>query len=240
MDLNPELIDRLSAETEMALARARKPDAKPGWWESWKVDVPTVERDGVLIDRFTITEHDESVDRLRAALNPQRADRSVRAGTYSRLTVDGSLWMTDTPAECADLRGVDVELRGATSALIVGLGLGVVLNRAIVTHGVPRIDVVEVEPRVIEAVGPHYRGLAEARDLDLTIHEADVHRWRPGRWVWWDVGFFDIWAHIDSGDLPEVTRLRRRFRNRLGWFGAWAQTERLAQQRRTRTGLWAY
>jgi spermidine synthase len=150
--------------------------------------------------------------------------------------------MTDTPAEASDLFGVDLamsEVPGG-SMLIVGLGLGMVLHRAITHRGMEWIDVVEREDRVVRAVGPYYEALAARHGTKLTIHQADIHEWKRPRNAWWDLGWFDIWADIDMDDRAEVKLLRDRFRRHLGWFGAWAQWERNQQARRirTKTGLY--
>ena len=207
----------------------------------WKVSVPEWDSSGVLIERFEVTQEQENFDKLRAALNPQRPDRSVVAGIYTKLVVDGTLWMTDTPAECNDLRNVDYCMRqyqGGTM-LIAGLGLGVVLNRAIM-RGMSHIDVVESEGRVLDAVGPYYAGLAEEHGCKLRLHHADIHAWRSERGMVWNIGFFDIWPTIDQDDLPEVTRLRRRFRDRVHSFDAWAQMDRLLSKQRVRNGTGFY
>jgi len=184
---------------------------------------------------------------LTAFISPYRADRDqVRAimpGDFTRLKIDGSIWMTDTPAEIADLLGVDLamaEYGENGTMLIVGLGLGLVLQRAIVHRHISRIDVVEREPRVIEAVGAYYATLARKYGCDLRIYQADIHQWKRPVNAWWDLGWFDIWADIDMADMREVKLLRDRFRRHLGWFGAWAQSERIQQNRRLRTGKWAY
>lgn len=235
-----EMAAQSTREINEAMRRARQalPNTDAA---SWKVDVPSYDDHGVRIERFEVSEQEAEFDKLRAAFNPQRNDRSVRPGTYTRLTVDRTLWMTDTPAEVDDLGPVDDLMamsRGGTM-LIVGLGLGLVLNRAITRRGMVWIDVVEREQRVIDAVGPHYLALAAEHDCALTIHCADIHDWRPepGDWT---IGFFDIWASIDMDDRPEVDRLRRRFRKRLGHFEAWAQGERNAQARRIRSGTGLY
>jgi len=236
-----EMAAQSTREINAAMRRARSalPNSDAA---SWKVDVPTYRGDGVVIERFEISEREADFDRLRAAFNPQRSDRSVDAGTYTRLKVDGTLWMTDTPAEVDDLGPVDdlmAMYRGGTM-LIVGLGLGLVLNRAIAVRGIARIDVVEREGRVLDAVGPYYATLAQEYECDLRYHCADIHAWRPERGLDWTIGFFDIWAHIDMDDRPEVERLRRRFRPRMGHFVAWAQDERNAQARRIRSGTGLY
>lgn len=209
-------------------------------YEDWKVNLPVYDHDGVVIKQFYVSEHEAAFSKLRAAINPQRSDRSVYEGTYTMIAVDGELWMSDTPAEVVDHLGVDRMMRvmkwrakPPLNVLIVGLGLGMVLNRAIAVHEVTRVDVVEIDQRVIDAVGPHFTALAAEHGVELHIHHADIHQWRP-KDLYWDVVWLDIWPHIDSDDMPEVTRLRRRFRKRSLWLGAWAQEERIAQARRIR------
>jgi len=234
-----EMAAQAEAEIEDSMRRARGMGLDE-YAASWKVDVPEYDAHGVLIKRFEVSEREADFDKLRAAFNPQRGDRSVDPGWYTRLTVDGVLWMTDTPAEVRDLRAVDRAMHYAGSMLIVGLGIGLVLNRAILHHEISAIDVVEREQRVIDAVGPYYSQLAADHAIDLTIHCADIHEWRSPRSLRWDLGFFDIWAHIDLNDMAEVTRLRKRFGPRLGRFEAWAQDERIAQGRRIRSGRGFY
>jgi hypothetical protein len=212
----------------------------PGATE-WLVDLPEYDDEGVVIERFEITEAQATMDKLRAAFNPQRGDRSIDAGTFTRLTVDGAIWMTDTPAEVRDHFVVDEAMArfGGGSMLIAGLGMGMVLHRAIQRHHMQTIDVVEIDPRVVRAVAPHYVRMADSAGVRLRIWEADIHEWRP-KGMSWDVGWFDIWATIDDDDMAEVKRLRNRFWRRLGWFGAWAQDERIAHRKRVKSGRWAY
>lgn len=207
----------------------------------WKVTVPEYNANGVRIKRFVVTQDEADFDKLRTALNPQRPDRSIEPGTFTKLEVDDVLWMSDTPAECADLRNVDYAMRKYRygTMLIAGLGLGVVVHRAIL-RGMMTIDVVEAEGRVLDAVGPHYMALAKEHGCELRLHHSDIHAWRSPRGQTWHIGFFDIWPNIDQADLPEVARLRRRFRKRLCTFEAWAQYDRLQSAKRIRTGTGFY
>lgn len=248
---SPEMRKRLlqmARETDRQLASFRQMrSADTRDYESWKVTVPPYDADGVVIERFEVTYEEANTSKLRAALNPQRGDRSVEAGMYTRLLVDGVLWMSDTPTEVRDHDYIDDAMTEVwaydsemPSMLIVGLGLGLVLRRVIMTYEIPEIDVVERDSRVIAAVGEHYQELAAQHEVSLRIHQADINDWRPPRSACWDLGFFDIWANIDMADLPEVARLRRRFRPRLSRFEAWAQKERIAQKRRIKSGKWLY
>jgi hypothetical protein len=249
MNITPDMMKQAVADTEASFQRAvdmHQADDGNRWWEDWLVTVPEYDANGVVIKRYDVSAAEEQLDLLRTAFNPQRPNRRVRQGTYTKLEVDGVLWMSDTPAEIVDLDVVDEAMVYAvpsdydSSMLIVGLGIGLVLRRAIVHHGIKWIDVVEREGRVIDAVGQHYRDLAKEHEVSLRIHQADIHAWRPPKLSHWDLGWFDIWADINEADLPEVKRLRDRFRTRLGWFGAWAQADRLGQKKRIASGQWAY
>jgi hypothetical protein len=229
---------RTDAEIE-AFRKIREADDRD--YMEWQVTVPPYDHDGVVIERFEVSREEAVTSMFRASFNPQRGDRSVLAGTYTKLTVDGQLWMSDTPAEIRDHDVIDERMADfPESMLIVGLGLGMVLHRAITAYQIPRIDVIERDPRVVTAVESHYQALALEHEVDLTIWTGDVHDFKMPRAAYWDLGFFDIWAHIDLDDLPEVARLRNRFRSRLGRFEAWAQKERIAQKRRIASGKWAY
>jgi len=205
----PELIARLNREHEEAMERAAQMEPDPSIKE-WLVQVPEYDHDGVQIKRFVVTEQEANISKLRAAFNPQRGDRSADAGTYTNLIVDDVIWMSDTPAEIRDLEAVDYAMAGSGSMLIAGLGLGVVLNRAITMHNISGIDVVEMDPRIVAAVGPYFQELAEEHDVDLEIHTADIHAWRAPPGSGWDIGWFDIWPTISDLDLPEVREV-------LGW-----------------------
>jgi len=236
-EITPDMVRKATREIDTAIRTVRDSQPVEPWWESWKVEVPEYDADGVVVKRFEITPEQAAFDQLRAALNPQRPNRATQPGTYTNLTVDGTLWMTDTPAEVVDLFGVDTAMRDSVggSMLIVGLGLGLVLHRAITHRDIGWIDVVEREGRVIDAVADHYYSLAAEHEVGLRIHQADIHEWKPPPLAYWDLGWFDIWADIDMDDRAEVKKLRDRYRRRLGWFGAWAQWERNQQARRIRT-----
>src|ERR1039458_3992636 len=93
-------------------------------YDAMTVTVPEGELDGLRVERFTVEEH--SIKNLRLAM---RGARQTRPGTYTKLTGDGTLWMSDTDAEKRDhMEAVRVIQRpGTNRVLINGLGLGMVL-----------------------------------------------------------------------------------------------------------------
>lgn len=185
--------------------------------EAMTVDLPEGELDGLRIDRFEIGKHD--INNLREAL---RCGRGTRPGTYTRLTLNGRLWMSDTDAEKRDhlVPLTLIRQREARRVLVNGLGLGMVVKAALALPHVEHIDVVECDERVVKLVGPHYEATGR-----VTVHHADAYeqarRWPSG--TRWDVGWSDIWPDLRTDNLTEMARLNRSYGRRCDWHGCWGQ-----------------
>jgi hypothetical protein len=140
--------------------------------------------------------------------------------------------MSDTPAEINEHGDALTRARGRV--LIHGLGLGCLVSGLLAHPLVTHIDVVEVDPDVIEMVGPYYQD--EAR---VTIHRGDcmTFPWPPD--ARWDYVWHDIWSHISDLNLdPETAEhgisygmLFDRFDARCEAQGAWAFPEAVEMQR---------
>lgn len=206
-----------------------EPLVKPTWSElidALAVDLPEGELDGIKVERFEIERN--SLTYMRSLIRD--GNRAVRPGTYTRLVRDGSLWMSDTPAERRDHYEPlwPMWQYDAKRVLINGLGLGMIVNAALALPSVEHIDVVELDPRVAKLVGSHYESDR------VTIHVADAYEqmklWPRG--TRWDVGWSDIWANMSEDNLPEMARLNRSYGRRCDWHACWGQ--RLIQQERRR------
>lgn len=182
-----------------------------------RVTVPEGELDGVRVTRFAVAKDD-----LSNMLEAIRTGRSTRPGEYTALHVDGRLWMSDTDAEYRDHLDMIWRMRRphVRRVLINGLGLGMVVQAAIDQPHIEHIDVVEIEPRVVALVGPHY-----TRDPRVTIHTADAYtiQWPPG--TRWDLAWHDIWPDMMADNLPEMTKLHRKYGRRVSWQGSWGREQ---------------
>lgn len=194
-----------------------------------RVTVPEGEVDGVRVARFDIGDRNCLQNMLEGA-------RATSPGTYTRLDIDGHLWMSDTDAEWRDHREAvwRIQRPETRTVLINGLGLGMVVQAALDCPHVERVDVVEVDPRVVALVGPHY-----LRDPRVRIHTADAYtvKWPTG--TRWDVAWHDIWRDLCTDNLAEMGRLHRRYGRRCGWQGSWGRP--LLEMRRDqerRSGWW--
>jgi hypothetical protein len=198
--------------------------------DAMTIDLSEMDVDGLCVERFEVREHDHHAFRLGA--------RAPRPGSYTRLLIDGRLWMSDTDAEKRDhLAALEAIRRlSARRVLINGLGLGMVVKAALAFDHVEHVDVVELDKRVACLVGAHY-----ARDPRVVIHHADAYE-QAGRWPTgsrWDVAWSDIWPDLCTANLPDMARLRRSYGRRTEWHDCWGRE--LLLHRRTeerRRGFW--
>jgi hypothetical protein len=199
--------------------------------DAMRVTVPEIDEDGVRVRRFTVGRYD--LQNIRYAL---REGRGCHPGQYTRLDVDGQLWMSDTTAEQRDhMEAVHAMIdREARRVLINGLGLGMVVSAALALPFVEHVDVVERDARVARLIGPHYT--ASGR---VTVHVADAYeqmkRWSTG--TRWDVGWSDIWPDMSEDSLPDMARLNRSYGRRCGWHRCWGRDTIIAHRNADRRTL---
>lgn len=200
-----------------------------------KVDVPEAELAPWKIERFTVTAEDEENEKLRSALRAWSGTLyiPVPAGTYTRLLHGKDIVvMSDTPSEMRDHR---YAVRKATGKVFVaGLGLGMVIQAMLDKPDVEKVTVVELSEKVIKLVGPHYQ---ERYGDRLDIQQGDALAWTPPRVTHhdpFDVAWFDIWTYKSEDNLPQITKLKRRWVRWAKWRGFWAEGEIRARRERRR------
>lgn len=186
--------------------------------EEFKVSVPEGEEGNWKISRFTVTEEQAKIDLMRALFHGR--GRHVPAGTYTRLTHNGEIIMSDTPDEIHDHYYFIAEATG--NILINGLGLGMVLNGCLRKPEVAHATVIEISPEVISLVGKYYQNLYGDR---LTIINADALVWKPPKGVKYDYVWHDIWDTICHDNLQEMATLHRRYGRIAGVQSSWCRAE---------------
>lgn len=187
----------------------------------YQVTIPEGKLDGVRVERFTLSEADILATAWRLGA------RAATPGTYTKLVMDGALWMSDTPAEFRDHSNAVYMIKRPETrrVLINGLGIGMVVKAAVDAPHVEHIDVVELDKRVVDLIGPHYEA-----DPRVTIHHADAYTidWPKG--TRWDVVWNDIWLDLCTDNLDLMAKLHRKYGRRAGWQGSWGK-ELLRRQR---------
>lgn len=164
----------------------------------FKVSLAEGESGDWRVSRFTVA---PGIAAMRCAFG----GRPVPPGEYTRLIQVGGagLFMSDTPAELDDARGLLYAAQG--HVLITGLGLGMIPNALLLRGKVCQITIVEREADVIRLVAPAFA------DKPVEIIQADAFEWRPEPETIFDWAWHDIWPDMCSDHLPEFARLRRRY-----------------------------
>lgn len=188
--------------------------------------LPTGASGNVVIERFTVGKQEAALQMMRALMSSERG-RGVPEGQYTRLKIGGRTMMSDTPDELADIRPFTHAAHGAV--LINGLGLGCVTFKALSKSSVDRALVVENNPDVIALVAPTLKGMFRDR---LQIVEADAFAYKPPADLRFNAVWHDIWLDLCLDNLPEMTRLKRKYARRADWQGCWGEVFLRQQERR--------
>lgn len=182
-----------------------------------QVDVPEGQSGDWQIAKFEVTESDAQMHNLRACMHP--GSRIIKSGIYTKLTRNGQIIMSDTPAEIGDHRE-PVRRAQNGRVLINGLGIGMVLQGILDETSVEHLTVVENSSDVIALVAAHWKNKYGDR---LTIINADAFDWRPPKNVRYCVVWHDIWDNITSDNLSDMHKLHRKYGRRCVWQGSWCR-----------------
>ncbi len=197
--------------------------------ENYKVDVPEGISGDWKVEKFIVPERD--IRAITYALH----GRPVEPGTYTRLMHKGAIdpMMSDTPSEIYDALGFIGYASG--TILISGLGLGMVVKALLNKPEVTRIDVVELEQDIINLVAPTYK-----KDPRFNVYHGDAFTFQFPKDVKWDYAWHDIWPNICTDNLPEITKLKRKYARKVGHQEAWVEGELKRIQRRENRYAWSY
>ena len=174
-----------------------------------KVDLPEISKGEWKITKFTV----DSID-FHALMH----GRPIPLGeTFTRLSRNGTLVMSDTPAERSDLHYAVRMAKG--NCLINGLGLGLLLKNILLKPEVTDVTVVEISQNLIDLISPFYK------DDRVTYICADALEYTPPKGKRFNMVWHDIWDTICGDNLPEMAKLHRRYGKHTDWQGSWCHEE---------------
>jgi hypothetical protein len=124
----------------------------------------------------------------------------------------GEVVMEDTPRELR--RHLPFLLAAHGDVLVSGLGLGCVLRGLLSKPEVAHVDVIEIDPHVVQLVRKEFEN-----DSRVSLHMGDALRvkWPKGRR--WDYAWHDIWDEekdLHVLHMKLIARYRSRVRNEQG------------------------
>lgn len=173
-----------------------------------KVCIPEASKGEWRIEHFKVDRED---------LHSMLRGRGVTFGSYTRAMRGSVLVMSDTPAEMRD-HGYAV-YKATGSCLINGLGIGMVLKNILMKPDVTDVTVVELSQDLIDIVAPHYN------DPRITFVCASAFDYKPPKGKRYQMVWHDIWDYICADNLPEMTRLHRKYGRKADWQGSWCKCE---------------
>lgn len=200
---------------------------KTGRW--YTCNVPEGKSGPWKVTKFELTKEDLAHDFLQEMREVRDVGESRRAvpGTYTKLTRNGEIVMTDTPAELNDLRGFEGCAEG--SVLVHGLGLGIAVELALQKKTVKHLTVIELSADVIGLVAPTLT--AKWPKDRLTIQQGDAYEFKPNG-VKYDVVWSDIWDNICTDNIEGMKTLKKLWRRHAAWHGFWCERQCLFAARR--------
>lgn len=154
----------------------------------------------------------DMLTRLRAA----RDGQPLNEEKYTRLLINGTVWMTD--AEFEWRTNLEAVSRLTGNVLVAGLGIGFMIL-PILDKGAS-VTVIENNKDVISLVVP------QIKNERMNVIHADAKTWDAPRRAF-DHAYLDIWANVpNSDDLLEIRELKKKYRRAVkpgGWLSAWCE-----------------
>lgn len=181
-----------------------------------EIKVPDGQSGDWKVETFVVSEEAARFASLRAAINTGRG--GLPAGTYRKLTRNGTIIMSNTPDEINDNRMFVYNAKG--HVLINGLGLGVVLEMLLKKDKVEKITIIENSEDVINLVGPTYKD-----NPKVNIIHADAFEYKPPKGEKYDAVWHDIWDYICGDNVEEMKKLHRKYGRRTKWQASWCRKQ---------------
>jgi hypothetical protein len=174
--------------------------------------------------KWSITDFEVPPNAISERLSFLKTGRGVPPGKYKGLSRGGTMVMSNTPDEIRDFQHFTRKAHG--NILINGLGLGVVITELLSKKDIQSITVIEASDDVIKLVAPSFN------DPRLTIIHADAYTYQPPKNAAYDFVWHDIWDYICADNLPQMSRLHRKYGKRAKWQDSWAKHECQRQKSR--------
>lgn len=183
------------------------------------VELPAGKVGSWVVEQLTVNQKDADFHNLREAIQG-RGYRGIKPGTYTRLLRNGSVIMSDVPAEKYDHRAP--VWKAKDHCIVNGLGLGMVVNAMLRKPEVTKVTVIEKSADVIALVSPYY---AERYGERFEVIHADALEYKPPAKARYAVAWHDIWDSICADNLPQMRALHRKYGRRAEWQGSWCRYE---------------
>lgn len=170
------------------------------------------------IETYTISKKEADFENMRSMFSFSGLCRGIKAGTYKRLSRGKTVVMSNTPAEIRDHSYFVRRAKECGRVLLNGLGLGVTLAAVLESDIVKNVIIIEKSKDVIKLVAPTY-----SKDPRVEIINADAFEYKPLKGIRYGAVWHDIWDTICADNLPEMTKLKRKYGKRCDYQECWCE-----------------
>jgi len=187
-----------------------------------RVNVPEGQSGDWKVEKFKVSKEEASFHNLRSTFSFGGRGRTIQSGDYTKLTRNGTIVMSDTPAEIRDHSYFIYQAKG--HVLINGLGLGWIVEALFQKKEVKTITVIEKSKDVIDLVKQHYYDKCPKNKHIIIVH-ADAFEYKPQKNQRYSAVWHDIWTYICGDNVEDMKKLHRKYGRRTDWQGSWCRYE---------------
>lgn len=179
------------------------------------IDIPDNISGNWRIESFNVSEYEAKFHNLREAF---RSKKFIIPGDYKRLMNGWDCVMSNTPSEISDhIEFIEEAKLNGGDVLINGLGLGMCLKAILESKIIKSVTIIEKSEDVIKLVSPYYK------DNRIQIIHNCAFKFKPSRGTSYKTIWHDIWTDISLENLPEMTKLHKKYYNKSKWQGSWCR-----------------
>ena len=166
--------------------------------------LPEIKNDTFAIEHFKFSSRDIAKEQLYQLLGHNNYAFHLKENyTYTKLTENGMIWMSDTPLETITNQKF---LNNATgNVLIFGLGMGMCIAPLLHDPEIESITIVEKNQDLINFIRKYYKS-DKLKIIHGNAFEIDLGNLK------FETIYFDIWPSICITNLTDMKILHKKFR----------------------------
>lgn len=204
--------------------------------------LPELQDGNVQIKNFQLS---ETTVMMEAVRNRNWLTRGLKANyTYTKLLLNGNLWMSDTPMERNSNNEFIKNANG--DVLIFGLGIGLIIYPLLNDANIKSITVIEKDQKLIDLIWPILKKYDTQKALTVINGDAFEYYSYLKKGTKFDTIYFDIWVDICTDNYEDIKRVEKPYRKFLNrenpnnFFNSWLKDYYKTELRRESRNQYSY
>lgn len=203
--------------------------------------LPELTGNGIEIKHFQMSKFEV----IRACMQGGWMNSGLRENhTYTKLYLNGNLWMSDTPME---KRSNNEFIRHANgNVLIFGLGIGLIIYPLLNDENIKSITVIEKNKELIDLLLPILKSYDTNNVLQIIEGDAFEYHSQIAKETKFDTIYFDIWVDICTDNYESIKKVEKPYRKFLNrenpncFFNSWLKEYYQSEIRREKRSSYSY